>query len=188
MGKKIETELKFKIANLKSFKKRLISCGYQMIRPRTYELSVMYDNRSGLMQQTNGRIRLRQSGELVELAYKRPIPSKGIKQEIEHEVIISKLDTMQDILNAMGFNETTSYERYRTTYTKDNLKLTIDEYPFANFLEIEGNRNSILVHAVSLGFPLAENLTDPCDTLFTRWRESRGLKPVKHMRFDDYKQ
>lgn len=183
-----EVELKFIIANKDEEKvfEKLALLGHQISRPRTYELSVMYDNPAGLMQKTDGRIRLRQSGDRIEFAYKKPITREGVKQEIEYEVEVSALEPLQKILKEMEFVPTTSYERYRTEFCKDKLKITLDEYPFSTFLEIEGDEDGIIKVASDLGFDLANNLTDSCDTLFTKWRVARGLSPISHMRFDDH--
>ena len=85
----------------------------------------------------------------------------------------------------MEFTPTTSYERYRTTLT-NKVKATIDEYPFTTFLEIEGDEDEIKRVAGELKLDLKDNLTDPCDTLFQKWRKKMGLDFKPHMLFDDY--
>lgn len=182
-----EIELKFKIDNISSIKKGLENLGYILSRPRVYELSVMYDNPEKIMQISDGRIRLRQSGDRVELAYKKPITREGIKQEIEYEVVVSDLNQIQKILGAMEYHPTTSYERHRTEYKNNSgTKITIDEYPFATFIEIEGEKEKIVKDALGLNLEMANNLTDSCDTLFAKWRNDKNLSFTPHMRFDDY--
>lgn len=68
------------------------------------------------------------------------------------------------------------------------VKLDLDEYPFANFLEIEGEEDSVKKVASNLGFDLSAALTKACDTLFTEWRAAKGLVMKPHMRFEDYDQ
>jgi len=182
----IEIELKFEIENTERIIQTLKEGGFVSKRERTYEKTVMYDNPTNLMQVTDGRVRVRQSGDRVEFSYKIPITRSGIKQELEHEVVVSNFSELEKILEKMEFTPTTSYERYRTELEKDGMKATIDDYPFATFLELEGPEDKIKTAAEGLGFDLKDNLTDSCDTLFTKWRQERGLKPVPHMRFDDY--
>ncbi len=153
---------------------------------RVYQKTVMFDNEQGLMQVTNGRIRLRQTDGRVTLSYKRPIPNGNIKKEIEWEVDVGDWRSMENILTALGFKETTSYEKYRSTYQYNNVKIEMDEYPFANFVEIEGKEDKIKETAQMLGFDLRDNLVDSCDTLFTKWRLQKQLPIKLHMRFDDY--
>ena len=183
----IETELKFPIdkRKIKRIIRLLKRMGFNGGR-RVYEKTVMYDNDRQIMQTTDGRIRLRVSDDSVELSYKKPLSRKNIKREVEYEVEVSNFQTTEKILAMMGFVPTTSYERYRTTFTKGEIKVTIDEYPFANFLEIEGKKEKIKNLALELGFLLRANLTDPCDTLFQKWRKEKGLDFKPHMRFEDY--
>lgn len=178
--------MKFKVEDVKAIAQKLKDLGFVAARERTYEKTVMYDNLTELMQITDGRVRVRQSGDRVEFSYKKPITREGIKREIEHEVEVSDFAELEKIIEKMEFRPTTSYERYRTELQKDGVKATLDEYPFAKFLELEGAEDKIKEAAVVLGFDLNDNLTDSCDTLFTNWRIAQGLKPVPHMRFDDH--
>jgi len=178
----VEIELKFPLSGPPGeFLKRFANPG-----KRIYQKTVMFDNDRGLMQETNGRVRLRQNGETVTLSYKLPLPSDTVKKEIEWETQVDSWQIAENLLKAMGFNETTSYEKYRTSFEYDGVKLEIDEYPFANFLEIEGEEEAVKNVALSLGFDLKHALTKACDTLFTEWRAAKDLPMKPHMRFEDY--
>lgn len=184
-----EIELKFtipknKIASLiKTLKRKNF-----IPKGRVYEKTVMYDNPQSLMKTTDGRMRLRISGKKCEFSYKKPITREGIKKELEYETEISNFDQAQKILEMMEFTPTTSYERYRTILKSKNnqIKITIDEFPFENFIEIEGKEGKIKKIAQELSFPIEENLTDSCDTLFQKWRKERGLGFKPNMQFSDY--
>ena len=182
----IEIEHKYVLVNKKDVISRLLRMGFVLQKPRTYELSEMFDNKDSLMQKTDGRIRVRKSGEEVEFCYKKPILRKGIKKEIEYEILVNSYTELVKIIKKMGFSKTTSYERYRTLYKKQKVKATIDEYPFSLFLEIEGSEKIVAKIAKKLGFEYKKNLTDSCDTLFTKWRKKHGLKPTGHMKFSNY--
>jgi adenylate cyclase class 2 len=155
---------------------------------RTYQKTVMFDNEQSLMKSTNGRLRLRQTGEEVSLSYKLPITSDVVKREIEWETKIDNWKVGEELLKAIGFKETTSYEKYRTSFNYRGVKIEVDEYPFANFVELEGDEKLVKKIALSLGFNLSNALTKPCDTLFTEWRINRGLPIKLHMTFSDYDQ
>jgi len=180
----IEIELKYAIEDPEIIAKKLSSLKANIEKKRTHELSIMYDNPQELMQKTDGRIRARKSGENIEFCYKKPITREGIKKEIEYEVTVSNFEMLEKIINEMGFFEVSSYERYRTTYKINNSKITIDEYPFANYIEIEGDEKEITDIATSLH--LKKNLTDSCDTLFNKWRHKRGLEQTNHMKFSNF--
>lgn len=182
----IEVELKFEIKKekIEGLVSQLKKLGFTASK-RIYEKTVMYDNPQQLMQTTDGRVRLRVTGDKCEFCYKKPLTREGVKKEIEHEVVVSDFDTTEKILGAMEFTSTTSYERYRTTLT-NKVKVTIDEYPFATFLEIEGEEDEIKKVAGELKLDLKGNLTDPCDTLFQKWRKERGLGFKPQLLFKDY--
>lgn len=108
----IEIELKFALFEQPEvFLKRFSNPG-----KRTYQKTVMFDNSQGLMQKTNGRVRLRQDGEAVTLSYKLPLPSDTVKKEIEWETRVDSWEIGENLLKAMRFDETTSYEKYRTSF------------------------------------------------------------------------
>jgi adenylate cyclase class 2 len=185
----IETEYKFAVKNIKNLKEKLDSLA-SILYDRQYQSNVMFDNKSELMQKTNGRIRVRTLGDTggKVLTYKKPVSSKdGAKKEIEYEITFSdKASNIEKILSAIEFTPTTSYERYRTEWKINNCLVVIDEYPFANFIEIEGRLDAIKKLARELGFDEKNALTDPADTLFQTWRAKQGLNFKPHMRFDDY--
>ncbi len=185
----IEIEYKFLVKNKKALIKALNERG-KLSYKREYQSNVMFDNADGLMQKTDGRIRLRvlgESGKKV-LTYKKPLLSKnGAKREIEHEIeFIDSNNRIEKILKAMEFMPTTSYERYRTEWRIKDIHITLDEYPYSNFIEIEGAKKEIEQIAKEFGFNPKSGLTSPADTLFQYWRKARGLGFKSHMRFNDF--
>ena len=185
----IELEYKFWVKD----KKNLIqSLAHQakIKKARQYQKTVMFDNELGLMQKTNGRIRVRTFGNSNKktLTYKRPLPPKnGAKREIEYEIsFFDPNEQIEEILKAMGFGPTTSYERYQTEWEMNDVRVTLDEYPFADIIEIEGAKEDIEEVAEKLGFNKTEGLTKPVDTLFQEWRRTKGLPFKPHMRFSDF--
>lgn len=186
----LEVELKFRIdpAKLKDLNSSIENLWY-VPQGRKYEKNSMYDNRDFLMQKTDGRIRLRISWDHYELCYKKPIKDdSGIKKEIEYETLVGDPEIIGKILNTMDFYEVSSYERYRTTYLhNDNaIKITIDEFPFDTFIEIEWSEAEIKLVAQELWFVFSENLLKPCDTLFNEWRKKNWLEEKMIMAFDSY--
>jgi len=185
----IEIEYKFWVKNKQNLIKKLDKMTTAK-KPRQYQKSVMYDNPQAIMQKTNGRIRVRTFGNSGEkaLTYKKPISSKnGAKREIEYEIFFKNPNNqIEKILEAMEFRATTSYERYQTKWEIDGVEITLDEYPFADIIEIEGKIQKIKKLAKDLGFNIKDGLTKPVDTLFQEWRKERELSFKPHMRFDDF--
>lgn len=185
----IELEYKFWVKDKKNLIKALDDKTSNK-KARQYQSNVMFDNLSDLMQITNGRIRVRALGDTGNktLTYKKPLPPKnGAKREIEYEISFQDLKgQIEEILEAMEFKPTTSYERYQTSWGINGVQVTLDEYPFADIIEIEGEKDAIEHLAQELGFNIKESLTKPVDTLFQEWRKERDLPFKPHMRFNDF--
>ncbi|MEK7526047.1 MAG: CYTH domain-containing protein [Patescibacteria group bacterium] len=188
----IELEFKFEIKRneISTLIASLAKMGFEN-KGRFYEKTVMYDNLELAMFKTNGRIRLRTIKKTKEIhyefSYKKPKAVKnGPKKEIEHQIETHQGKDLEKILKAMGYSPTTSYERYRQTLIAGGVKVTIDEFPFAVFVEIEGERKKINMTAKTLGFNTRQSLIDPCDTLFTNWRKKAGLPFQTNMSFADF--
>ncbi len=187
--KDIEIEYKFWVENKDELIETLNKKTSQK-KPRQYQSNVMFDNSDSLMQTTNGRIRVRtlRKTEKKQLTYKKPLsPQNGAKKEIEYEIVFQDNDEqIEKILQAMGFKPTTSYERYQTKWQINNISITLDEYPFANVVEIEGKQSQIKQLAEELKFDPKKGLTKPIDTLFQEWRKEKNLPFKPHMRFKDF--
>lgn len=185
----VEIELKFGVVSeeIKKYMDRMVGLGF-VFGDRRYEKTVMYDNPGTLMQISDGRVRLRKIGEETEFSYKKPITRNGIKKEIEYEVTTSNFEITEKILENMEYLPVSSYERYRVTgFNKDkSIKLTIDEFPFANYIEIEGNEEKIKKIALNLGLKIEKNITKSCDTLYQEWRKDKGLIFAPHMLFEGF--
>jgi predicted adenylyl cyclase CyaB len=185
----IELEYKFWVKDKKSLIK-ILNGRASAKKPRQYQSSVMFDNPAGIMQKTDGRIRVRTFGDSGDksLTYKKPLLSQnGAKREIEYEIKFHDPDgQIEKILEAMEFRPTTSYERFQTGWEINGVQVTLDEYPFADIIEIEGEKKEIERLAQELGFNIQQGLTKPVDTLFQEWRKERGLGFKPHMRFEDF--
>lgn len=183
----IEIELKFEIESPEEFLsslQRFNNC--KLVYKRSYDKTTMYDNNQRLMEVSDGRVRIRVSDHGNEVAYKKPISREGIKEEIEYETVIEKPEQLEEIFKEMGYSPVSSYERFRTEYLLKGVKITIDEYPFAAFVELEGSKKDIISLSNKLGFDLDKNITDSCDTLFVKWRKAHGLKKTNHMTFKGF--
>lgn len=185
----IEVEYKFKVENKNSLVS-LLDQKFKDKKPIEHQRNVMFDNPQGLMQVTDGRIRVRTLGESGNktLTYKKPLPSEnGAKREIEYEIEFMDTNSqIEKILEAMEFTPGTSYERYRTEWKIGNAHILLDEYPYGDFIEIEGLKEEIEAIAKELEFDISKGLTKPTDTLFQEWRKERDLPFKPHMRFDDF--
>lgn len=123
---------------------------------RYYEITIMYDNPNPALTfysaSIDGRLRLRMARQTDEkskngnyglLSWKQRIPS--LKDEvIRHENEIEfgfnpeEFSSVQLILeDILHCPKISSYERYRSHYEINDIKVTLDEFPFALMIELE---------------------------------------------------
>ncbi len=125
--------------------------------PRTYEKTTQYNHSDPrydfYSKEIDGRFRLRISKNDIEskckLSWKQRVPnfnSELVNKEIEKEVSITEneIDNFLYILNeVMHFKIVESYERYRTTFSNEDIEIALDEYPFGIALEIENKSEKL---------------------------------------------
>lgn len=118
---------------------------------RTYEKTIQFnhcDERYNFYsKEVDGRFRFRISSNEKEskckLSWKKRLKDTTddlVNKEEEKEVNIpfdDKDNFLYIISNIMKFPVVESYERYRTTYSNEDIEISIDEYPFGLALEIE---------------------------------------------------
>lgn len=118
---------------------------------RTYEKTIQFnhcDERYNFYsKEVDGRFRFRISSNEKEskckLSWKKRLKDTTndlVNKEEEKEVNIpfnDKDNFLYIISNVMKFPVVESYERYRTTYSNEDIEISIDEYPFGLALEIE---------------------------------------------------
>jgi adenylate cyclase class 2 len=69
----------------------------------------------------------------------------------ELEISLDDGDTMDAILNALGFQAVQVYEKWRETYRWQKATVCVDTMPFGIFMEIEGEKDAIVSTAKELG-------------------------------------
>lgn len=118
---------------------------------RTYEKTIQFnhcDERYNFYsKEVDGRFSFRISSNEKEskckLSWKKRLKDTTddlVNKEEEKEVNIpfdDKDNFLYIISNVMKFPVVESYERYRTTYSNEDIEISIDEYPFGLALEIE---------------------------------------------------
>ncbi|NTU73728.1 CYTH domain-containing protein [Candidatus Roizmanbacteria bacterium] len=144
------------------------------------------------METTDSRLRLRTktlpNGESTHiLSYKKPLTREGIKREIEHESAITNGRGVDGLLNSLGFHPVSSYERFRTSWLdcKQGVHLDLDEFPFGNYIEVEGNNIQALEKYIrQLGLDKNAHLTRSYDGIYYDLEKSKGnFSPNTHIRF-----
>jgi adenylate cyclase class 2 len=176
-GAGIETEVKFYVHELGKIEHRLHALGGKLVQPRTHEFNLRFDNAGGELIRAAKLLRLRRDTE-NRLTYKGPGEIKGGVQEREEvEFTVSDFGHAQKFLEALGFNVTMMYEKYRTIYLLHrNVLVTLDEMPYGDFIEVEGpNAASILGTARQLGLDLNTRILTSYAAIFEALRQRLEL-------------
>jgi len=138
MHEKIEKEAKFYIRDLKKTEQHIKDLGGVVTQPRVLESNLRFDTHERELSVSYQVLRLRQDTR-ARLTYKGPAdPNSEVSARLEFEVELSDLTTGRHIFEVLGYEVITIYEKFRASYSLDNVELSLDEMPFGEFMEIEG--------------------------------------------------
>ncbi len=171
----IETEVKLYTPDHAPLRARLHALGAVLVKPRTLERNARYDDRNNQLMYEGVVLRLRQDDN-VRLTYKDGGSSiNGIVTRQEFEVTVSDFDTMHHILEHLGYTVFMTYEKYRTTYMLEGAEVVLDELPYGNFTEIEGDIPTIERVMDLLGLADAPRMPQSYARIFRTVKENMGL-------------
>ena len=186
MHEKIEKEAKFYIRNLKKIEQHIKDLGGIVIQPRVLESNLRFDTHERELSASFQVLRLRQDTR-ARLTYKGPAdPNSEVSSRLEYEVEISDPTTGRHILETLGYEIVTIYEKYRTSYSLDTVEISLDEMPFGKFMEIEGaDAQQIRQMAIKLNLKWENRSSLSCLGLFSQVKERLGLS-MRDLTFDNF--
>ena len=182
-----ELEVKFYLADPQPLMARLTGLGASVLLSRIHETNLRFDTAAGELARTYQVLRLRQDTE-SRLTYKGPGSIQdGVRRRTELEFSVSDFKAAQALLEALGYQVALMYEKYRTTYTYENVLITLDEMPYGWFAEIEGpDGPSIQRTAGLLGLDWEARSLESYVFLFDRVRQALGLD-IRDLSFANFK-
>jgi len=186
MHEKIEKEAKFYIRDLKKIEQQIKDLGGVVIQARVLESNLRFDTHERELSASYQVLRLRQDTR-ARLTYKGPAdPNSEVSARLEYEVEISDLTTAERILETLGYEVITIYEKYRVSYSLDNVELSLDEMPFGDFMEIEGaDAQQIQQMADKLNLKWENRSSLSYLGIFSQVKERLGLS-MRDLTFDDF--
>jgi adenylate cyclase class 2 len=187
MPDNIETEIKLYVPHLEMVQIRLERIGAKLTAERVYERNVRYENAEKTLTEQGIVVRLRQDSR-ARLTYKGRADrnDSGITSRLEAEVEVSDFGAMETILGKLGYTPYMGYEKYRTTYTANNAEIVLDELPYGNFIEIEGEAAAIQSLIKQLDLSDAPQYDGSYTTLFERVKKHLGLT-FNDLTFENFK-
>ena len=170
-----EVEVKLHTPDLAAVRAALDRAGADLLKPRVFERNLRYDSADGSLTAGGVVLRLRQD-EAVKLTYKEAgAMERGIVSRFEAEVEVSDFDTMDLILRRLGYRVGLIYEKYRTTYGLAGVEVVLDELPYGNFTEIEGDAAAIERVVEMLGLGGCRRMEGSYTDMFLELRARLGL-------------
>ncbi len=184
----MEIEAKFYLRDLTAFRQRLETLGAVQVKARHHELNLRFDLPDGSLTRAHRVLRLRQDGRAL-LTYKgagQEGTEVAVRQEVEVEV--SDADACRRLLEALGYQVSMIYEKYRTTYRLGNVEIVLDEMPFGLFCEIEApDAGTIHQLAERLHLNWQARIAMGYYTLFDQLKAASGLN-IRDLTFDNFRQ
>ncbi len=180
-----ETEVKLWATDLAAIADRLSALGAECVQPRTAERNWRYDRPDRSLSARGEVLRLRQDSQ-ARLTFKAP-HSNSPHTRIELEIGVSNFEMTDRLLQALGFQVMWCYEKFRTTYRLDTCEIALDELPFGDFVEIEGDSLMAIEAVVAqLGMGDAPRFRLSYSELFFRLRDQLQL-PFRDLTFENFR-
>lgn len=181
-----EIEAKFYILRAAELQHRIESLGATLTAHRVHELNLRFDTPDRELHQVGHVLRLRQDTR-ARLTYKDSARiDAGALSRLELEITVSDFDVTRELLEALGYEVAFIYEKYRTTYRLGTAEFMLDELPYGNFLEIEGDPDALRSSAVNLLLNWATAIPDSYSALFETLSGRRGLG-FRDLTFENFK-
>ncbi len=170
-----ELEVKYLVADLGRLRERVETLGGELVQPRAFERNLRFDTPDGSLSRGYRVLRLRRDSA-ARLTWKGPAENRGgvrLRREIEFEV--SDFDAARHFLEALGYRVSVAYEKYRAAYRLRGVLVTLDELPYGDFAELEGETpESIRAVSDLLGLRWEARLPESYLALFERARRVLG--------------
>ncbi len=182
----VETEIKFRVADLRELNQRIEAAGFRLQTPRAFESNVLYDTPDRKMRARTEILRIRSYAGRWTLTHKR-LPTEGPgedrhKHRIETETDVADGEVLAEIFVALGLSAAFRYEKWRTEWTDGEGHCVVDETPIGDYAELEGPAEWIDRVAPQLGVSRSDYVTLSYGRLFDQWRE-KNHSPAEHLTF-----
>lgn len=182
-----ETEVKFYVLDQQRIITRLQELKARLIQERVHERNIRFDWPDASLKAQGRVLRLRQDTQ-ARLTYKGPSThAQGVMSRREIEFSVESFESAWDFLGALGYHKLLLYEKYRATYELHDVHVMLDELPYGDFLEIEGeNMASIRKAADRMRLDWQAAIGTSYTALFDRARKNLRLE-LADLSFEAFK-
>ncbi len=183
----VENEVKISVDDLQKVAEKLRAHNATLTGERVFERNVRYEDATESLTPAGRVLRLRQDTR-ARLTYKAPGSGNqnGVLSRTELEVTVSDFQTTDLLLKALDYHPSWEYEKYRTTYQLNVCEVVLDEMPFGNFVEVEGEQEAIENVLTMLDLANAPRIGASYSDLFFRIKERMKLN-FRDLTFENFK-
>jgi adenylate cyclase class 2 len=182
-----EIEAKFLVTELPSLRAKLMTLGATVKQERVYEQNLRFDTPHMALSAEKKVLRLRQD-EKVRLTFKGPgYLQDSVLVRPEFEVEVSDFEQTRQIMEGLGYQVYSLYEKYRETLNLDDVDVMLDEMPYGSFVELEGHSTlSVKALARKLGIEFERRITLSYMVMFEHFKTTKDLS-VRDLTFENFK-
>lgn len=132
-----EIEAKFWVRSLGPIETKLKAFGATLRQPRTFEQNLRFDDSVRTLSRSGQVLRLRRDIHNL-LTYKgSSTDDHGARSRVEIQTQVEDFETTRRLLEALGYSVVMTYEKYRCEYEWNDARISLDEMPYGQFIEIE---------------------------------------------------
>ena len=184
----IEIEVKFSVADPEQIRNTLHRCGARLVTGRVFEVNHRYDDPNDELRKKRMILRLRKDTRARLTLKGKPAGAteSDFKVHTELEVEVDDFDTMERIIQALGFERRQTYEKWRETYALHDTEIVLDTLPYGEFIEIEGDRENIRYVCELLGLDWEQRILTSYIELFEREKKRKGFT-FSDITFENFK-
>jgi adenylate cyclase, class 2 len=171
MPRQTETEIKFRIEDMKALQRKLRAAGFRCVTPRTHEFNTLYDLPGQELRKRGELLRLRKYGKKWILTHKAKGTAGRHKSRVETETEVADGKVLAEILMALDFQPSFIYEKFRAEWSDGKGQVVLDQTPLGDIGEVEGPARWIDRVARQLAVDPSSYMTSTYADLFFAWKE-----------------
>ena len=171
----VEREIKLEFPSLEAARAAVGALGLPLLHARRLQDDALYDTDAGELRARGCALRLRRDGDAGIVTFKGQVVPGMMKVRPEFETTIGDPDTMRAIVEALGYQVSFRYQKYREEFGDATCVVAIDDTPVGVFVELEGEADRITAIATALGKQPDDYLTASYFRLHQERAAARGL-------------
>lgn len=165
----LEQEVKLAYPNVEAARQAVDAAGGRLVVSRRLLDDRFFDTHDLRLRREGQALRVRQDGALATLTWKGPTQPGHVKTREELEADCANAHDLIALLGALGYVPCFRSQKYREEYAVGDALVTVDETPFAVFIEVEARPDVITDVVTRLGRTSADYELASYVTLWRRW-------------------